>query len=330
MSRIYILSLLVLLVSRAFVSAEPKIELEGVRSLDFGSYPAQEERTATFRIKNTGTSELRILGIRKTCGCSSAKARQTVLKPEMSTEVDVRIAANSIYGLYSKNIFIESNDPSIRFLVLTVSGEAVPLIDVDPGYEVYVGRVPRNTSHKQVFQLRATQEVKLGEVLNTSSHPVDVRMSPGSGSSASEYQLAVTILPTDESGDFTCQLEIPVLSPTNHTPVKLDISARLGAQLNCVPGILYVPVSDVPVTRTFLCWVLGQRSRILRPDELSLQDTEGVSYTAKPARGGSALEVEVTLSPAFTRQLFVEERLPLTFSVTNASSGNVVCKIRKE
>lgn len=316
-------------ITNPFVLAQPKIEVVGPHVVDFGEYPAWERRTATYTIKNTGTSDLRILGIRKTCGCSSAKTHKSQITPGGETQVEVIIEGNSIFGLYNKNTFVESNDPEMRFLKLNLSGDAIPLLDVEPSHEVNLGRIPLKAIHKQMFKLTASEPVAFGNPDVMSSHPVDVTLFPGPESHAKAFQLEASVLPSTKSGDLSCKISIPILSPTNHAPLSLELSARLGAQLNCVPGILYVPLSEEPIKKTFTCWVLGQRSRILDSTDLKLLETEGIAYSAKPVRKGHALEVTVALSPEFTSRLYVENKLSLTFSVPNAASGSVVCRIKK-
>ena len=309
--------------------AEPRIEVVGKDTIDFGKYNAWEKRVARYTIRNAGDKLLKIIKVRKTCGCASAVCDKKELKPGEQATVEVIILPSSIFHLYSKNTFVESNDPATRFLKLTVAGNAIPLIEAKPKDFVYAGRLKAKKPWDYTFQLSATgQPVQLGKPKVESNFPVDVSLSP-TNQAASAFTLGVTLKPVAESGDWDCKIEVPIVSPTNHVPLKLGVSAKLGAQLAALPGIAYMPVSDGPLTKRFSFRVLGQRSRVLNPKELRCPEDEGVKCQVAQDRNGRGLSVICTLSPEFTKRLYADEKLPLVFSVPNAASAKIVCKIRK-
>ena len=110
----------------------PKVEVEDSPSVDFGRYPAKNSKEAVFKIVNKGGTLLKIVRIRKTCTCIEVSCEKKQLEPEESAELRAVVAANSIYGHYSKTIYVETNDPEKRFLCLTVSGEATTIENADP------------------------------------------------------------------------------------------------------------------------------------------------------------------------------------------------------
>jgi hypothetical protein len=317
-----------------------RISVVGPDTVNFGDYPAGERRVARYAIQNDGTGDLNILKVRKTCGCASATCSTNRLVPGAKATVEVVILPNTISGNFSKNTFVESTDPANRFLRLNVSGKAIPLVKVSPDNVAYAGRVKLNTGWEHTFRLEPTRgDVVLGEPEVQSLRPVDISLAPSGGSS---QRLHVRLLPTGESGDFQCGITVPVLSPTNHPPIKLSALGRLGYALNAVPGILYLPVSDEPVQKTLFLHVAGQRTRKLRPDELTFRivpaDAGMTEVTAEPAvdvisidskpdsRG--RLVVSATFSSEFTRHLYAEQRVPIELTVPGAASVRVVCKIK--
>ena len=124
-------------------------------------------------------------------------------------------------------------------------------------------------------------------------------------------------------------MSVPVLSPTNHPPLQIEVTGRVGYELSAVPGIAYMPMSDAPVIRKFSLRVLGQRSRVLDPNELKLPDSKDVTFKTTKAARGNGLDVTATFSPEFTKQLLADEKIPIQFGVPGASSAKVVCKIRR-
>lgn len=124
---------IILLVSATFSLAGGKIAVIGKDTIDFGKYPAREKKVATYTVRNVGDDTLKILKVRKTCGCTSATAPKSELKPDEETQVEVVILPNAIFGLFSKNTFVESTDTDNRFLKLNTAGNAIPLVKVTPG-----------------------------------------------------------------------------------------------------------------------------------------------------------------------------------------------------
>ena len=149
------------------------------------------------------------------------------------------------------------------------------------------------------------------------------------GAASNHYRVDVTLLPTAGSGDFKGTVVMPVLFPSNQPPLTMTVSGRIGAELNALPGILNIPLSEAPVQRQFTLRLLGQRSRVLDPKSLKCPQQEGVEFKARQAADGHGLEVVATFSPEFTRQLVAEERMTLAFEVPGASSAQVVCRSKK-
>lgn len=310
------------------VEPAPRIEVVGPDRIDFGPYPARENKVARYTIRNTGSAPLKILQIRKNCGCAAATSDKQELKPKEEARIDVTILPNSIFGPYSKNAWVETSDPKSPFLRLTMAGTAIPLVEIKPTDYVYAGRIPTNTSWSQSFELEATEEgVKLGALKTESNLPVEMSLNRAGHEQRGRYQLVIRVLPAFESGDLRCSISIPVLEPTNLPPIKISIAGTVGSELCAVPGVFKLPLSEQPITRRFVLRVLGQSSRVLDPASLKLPRQAGASFKVEQDEDG--LRVIATFSSEFTKQLYADEETRLSFEVPGASSAKVVCKTRK-
>jgi len=307
-----------------------KIELVGTDSIDLGRFSASEQQAANFKVRNAGTGMLKILNVRKTCGCASASSDKSELKTGETAQIETIILPHAISGPFSKNVFVESNDPDNRFLRLTVSGNAIPLVEITPSGDVYAGRIPTNKPWSQTFNLIKTDSaIRLGAITTNGNYPMEAHMESTDGGASNHYRVDITLLPTAESGDFRGTVGIPVLIPSNQPPIIISVSGRIGAELNAVPGIFNIPLSETPIQRQFTLRLLGQRSRVLVPKSLKCPQQEGVEFKVGQATDGHSLEVTASFSPEFTRQLVAEERMTLVFEVSGASSAQVVCRSKK-
>ena len=89
--------------------------------LEFGSMTEAETLKHAFKIENRGTEPLRITRVRACCG-ATARARQTEIPPDGSTELDITYSLRGRRGTQRKRIFVASNDPSTPHLQLILQG----------------------------------------------------------------------------------------------------------------------------------------------------------------------------------------------------------------
>ena len=131
-------------------------------SFDLGRFPAWKAQTKTFTIRNTGESTVNLLRVRSSCSCLAADFQPFTLEAGQETAVAATIAANSVSGDFSKAVFLETDAPEQEFLKLTVSGTAIPAVEVRPRSEVYLGRLEAGKERVCVFRLApASPEMSL-------------------------------------------------------------------------------------------------------------------------------------------------------------------------
>jgi hypothetical protein len=118
-----------------------------------GRFPAWEARRLVFTVRNTGAGAARLLRARSSCGCLSAEFRPCSLAPGQETTLAVTVPANSVSGEFRKTLFLETDAPGQEFLKLTVSGTAVPAVEVEPKREVYLGRLEAGKTRNFSFRL---------------------------------------------------------------------------------------------------------------------------------------------------------------------------------
>ncbi|MDD3118743.1 MAG: DUF1573 domain-containing protein [Victivallales bacterium] len=207
------------------LTAAPVIKADRAR-IDFGTYPANQRREHTFVITNAGDAPLKIIRIRKTCGCSETHCDKTDLQPGETARLSAVIKAESVAGAYSKSVFVESNDPKQNFLLLTLNGQAQPPATIKPQAKLYLGTLPPKQSRTQEFVITPNiADLQLGQpqiVGPASVRPV--RQSDG------KYQVAVTLLPSGVSGTMKAQIKIPITAPAGWNPLEIVVMARVQEQ----------------------------------------------------------------------------------------------------
>jgi len=126
MKRVFFtVSILALVFGVAASQEEPQQNIKAGRleisqkAWDFGFIPKGAKVTHNFLLKNVGNDTLKITNVRKSCGCTAAPLRKTVLPPGDTTQLEVTFSSGSYQGPVSKAVYVESNDPIEPFIDVT-------------------------------------------------------------------------------------------------------------------------------------------------------------------------------------------------------------------
>ena len=205
-------------------AASPVIVLDGKKIADFGTFPANKKQSATFIIKNTGDKDLKIIKIRKTCGCSATKLSKKVILPGQSATLIADIKENSIAGPFSKNIYVESNAKNSRFLRLTLSGKAVPLLQVFPKKYLYMGTLTPGKPSSYSFKLKASQaDVKLKLMPSKNNFPVQTSLKK-----LNDKEFLLKVIATSDKPDqiLNARVIVNIISPEGWPPIEIKLMGK--------------------------------------------------------------------------------------------------------
>lgn len=179
------------------------LEIREGLSHDFGTYPAWEDRTAEFTLINDSESDLTIKNIRKTCGCADLSNEKNILQPGESSILCITLKGNELSGPFAKNIFIETDSENNRLTRLTLTGRAIPAVNISPKAKI----------HLSSLQIGKEQQI---EFLLTSNYPdlkpVNLPKSVTlTKTKTNTWKATISITPTDP-GQFRQSFKIPFTS----------------------------------------------------------------------------------------------------------------------
>jgi hypothetical protein len=107
---------------------------------DFGKVEQGEQVSHTFRLTNQGGQELRIESVKTSCGCTAAVTSSDVIPPGQEGAISATFDTSRYSGEKTKSISVYSNDPAQPMTTLTLQGEILVEVEVDPP-QLYFGRV---------------------------------------------------------------------------------------------------------------------------------------------------------------------------------------------
>jgi hypothetical protein len=93
-------------------------------SKDFGSAPRGPTLSHPFRLVNNTKGDITIASVRVSCGCVSASALKTTLKPGEETAILARMDTNRFSGTKSVTIFVQFSQPQWEEVRLVVQANS--------------------------------------------------------------------------------------------------------------------------------------------------------------------------------------------------------------
>ena len=297
--------------------------------LNFGTYPAWEQRMAQFQLRNTGKSDLTIHAVRSSCGCAVAKLDKKQVAPKEEIQLSVSVLPNSIFKNYRKSIYIRSSDPSQPLLKLEVKGNAVPLVDIAPDRYISAGILKLHEPQEWIFTLNTTRSpVRFAALTTTSSIPVSIDFQE-----AITPETSRTIRVKMPAQQYPTRLDMSATTQatygTNTMPITVSINALIGTHLVAIPSeITVLPESSSHRANVRLHLVAPRHtSASLTCDTLTMPTVEGVTFQdPRPDHTGKGLIVGLTFSPEFGMRLQEEKGIPLIFSAGDSAAATVLLK----
>lgn len=311
---------LVLGLASSPLRAAPQAVVEGSASVDFGSYPANEAKSASFSIVNKGDAPLKISGARSSCDCVEAAfaqdsdlegAKDGELPPGGKGVFRIKVLPDSLYEPYAKSVYVQTNDPERRLLVFSLSGSPEPLLKALPRSEVYAGHLKLGELWRQELKLEASApDVELGALRVEAPFPMKA-VAVKAGPRAFSLTLEATP-PKDAPGRFLAKVSVPVSKPGGWKPLELNVAGFAGSELLASPAKVFVPAGE---TKGFEAEI---ELRVFSPEPLKLKSgalrlsaPSGVKAEAHE-KGDSLLAVKLSFDAGALKSLAQGDALELS------------------
>lgn len=230
--------LIFLNVTRPPVCAAPTIACdEPVK--DFGTVNNNTQSLdCAFTVWNRGTGDLQIMGVNSSCGCTTANAGESTVKPGASTHIKASFTLMGRKGVQKKEIRVTSNDPNTPQLVLQLSCDIRLPIETDAtGF--FFSRIPADsqTVSRTVRMYAASNVTFRISSIDTSAAP-SVILDMATTETGRVYALTATVRMDKVPAGFT-QERITVF--TDHpafSKIELPVSLYKSEEVMVIPNEL--------------------------------------------------------------------------------------------
>ncbi len=138
MRRFSIIFAAITLFAFGFACAEPKLEIVGGTTYDWGKVtPKQNPLKTEIKFKNTGGDSLKIKEVRPGCGCTNAPLDKYNLAPGEETILRVTLNVGSNSGDVTKLIRVTTNEVQNPETTIYLKANVVREISISPNYVTF-------------------------------------------------------------------------------------------------------------------------------------------------------------------------------------------------
>ncbi len=195
------------------------LTIDGKSVIDLGTFPAQEGRAHTFRLFNSSQRKITIQKIRSTCGCLIGHLSASEVAPGETLEIQTEIRPDSVSGEFSKSIYVETDQPSRRFIRLELKGTAQPLLEIRPAAQFYAGKLKADREYEFRFELLPSRSgIELATPANS-----DCRLER----QKDRWLAFCRLTPSGQEKIVEKTFRIEVISPAARPPLSIHIRGVL-------------------------------------------------------------------------------------------------------
>ena len=201
---------------------------------DFGKIYIGESVKHAFKFKNLGEGELIINNVKSSCGCTAALVSKNILHKEEKGEVEVKFNSGHYVGKVTKSVVVNSNDPENSKYKLTITGEVIEEVSVNPK-RINFGIIRRGDSCTKNVEIKTVPELKIDIKKVESPNPYITIKKNKTGENNYAYQ--VIISEYDYIGKFNGIVFI-YTSSSKQERIDVPFSGEIVGDLTFYPEVL--------------------------------------------------------------------------------------------
>ncbi len=235
----------------------PKLELDGQKVHNFGAMAANTKGSHTWQFKNVGQGPLDVWLELTSCSCTVAQLKtvegepkkKVTIPPGKSAPLEVSWEARKwIPPRFGQMATLGTNDPDNATVILSVVGDIVAPVQVEPSESVDFAEISAEEPHRQTLTIVSPDRPELKLLKLASSKPglIVVEAKPLTREELEQrkvksgYKLTVEVKAGVSPGRFSEEIAIETDHP-NRPSLKLAVVGSVYGPISLVPGRLVIP-----------------------------------------------------------------------------------------
>ncbi len=209
-----------------------------VTSHNFGTVAKGSKTEYRFQFRNLYKEDLRVVGVRTSCGCTSPEVTKKDLKTHETSEVVAKFNTRTFLGQHGATLTVTFDKPFFAEVQLRVAGNIRGDVTFDPPF-VDLGNVDLGTGAE-----RTVRVTRIGgtpwEIKDVRSANPDFQVTlskPTHTPSQTVYDLTMKLKPEAAAGYVKGQL-ILITNDARATQIPMDVEGRIVAEVTVSPQLL--------------------------------------------------------------------------------------------
>jgi hypothetical protein len=207
-------------------------------SKDFGSVPRGPMLKHYFRVVNNTKEPVEISSVRVSCGCTSATALKTYLKPGEETHIYATMDTTRFTGPKTVTIFVQFSSPNFEEVRLWVQANGRNDFGVSPD-TLDLGQVKRGSSPHAavVVKFYGTPDTKITEV-KTESNYVQTQVKPVKTEGGEvAFELKASLRSDTPAGKWYSDVWLKTNNPSI-PQIRLPLTVEIESALSVSPDLV--------------------------------------------------------------------------------------------
>ncbi|NLN92166.1 MAG: DUF1573 domain-containing protein [Candidatus Hydrogenedens sp.] len=210
---------------------------------NFGQMDNSETVRHGFLIRNEGDGVLKIENVRASCGCTTTELEKKELQPGEEVSIQANTNLRGRQGPQTKAVTLFTNDPENPSYRLTMKGEAIASISIDP-MNVGFGRIEDDDAREETVTIKSNKEdveftIRSVEADNMKFIKHELKeVTPGK-----EYQLLIRTEPALPEGHHTGRIIIRTDS-TERPVIWMSVSMQVIGAIQIMPPVVNLRYTD--------------------------------------------------------------------------------------
>lgn len=203
---------------------------------DFGGVPRGPTLTHYYRFTNNTAHTVRITGVRVSCGCTTATAPQSIVKPGESSAIHAQMDTRRFVGPKTVTIYVQFDQPAWEEVRLSISANGRDDIGVNPDALAF-GPVPRGATPSRQTTVSFTGGTQLVSVAADSNYvQIQAKQVQGNGYGIA-YEVTATLRADTPVGKWYTDVWLNTnnaSTPRIRVPLTVDVEAALNFSLTSI------------------------------------------------------------------------------------------------
>ncbi|MBI2438072.1 MAG: DUF1573 domain-containing protein [Lentisphaerae bacterium] len=198
----------------------------------FGALSNTNEVPHTFVLANEGDAPLTISRVHPDCGCTLVRLEREIIPPGDEITVQVRLILKGRSGSQHKRITIESDDPTLPRLTLSLIGEAVAEVQLTPE-RIFWGNLRSDAAEVKTIDIKFHESAPAqvtGAGVSSSAFAVDL----GTNKPGIAYSARIRPVPPLRLGQFETDLWLTTDS-VRYPRLTAPMQGRVVGDIYAVP-----------------------------------------------------------------------------------------------